>query len=186
MASSTARPAAPEARPAGSAEPGTVLAVTPADPGDILTRGAAAGLAGGTLFILANMWFATSHGKPAVAPLLSISTIFRFSDMPQMSPVDVVAGLVTHLGLSIVFGIVFVALAALLRLRTRPVGLLVAGLGYGLVLYVVNFQVLGRLFFPFFVNPMGPNQVFELWIHPVAFGLVLAPFALVARARRAV
>jgi len=48
--------------------------------------------------------------------------------------------------------------------------------------YVVNFQILARIWFPWFVNPKGPNQLFELWIHPVAFGLFLVPFFLGAAA----
>lgn len=164
------------ARPRGTARPATGRAAD--EIATVLTRGTAAGLTGGLMFILANMWYTTTHGKPAVAPLLAISTIFYGSDKPVADPTHVVAGLVLHLGLSIAFGVAFVAIAAVLGLGSRPLLLLVGGLVYGLVLYLVNFQVFGRLFFPFFVNPMGPNQGFELWIHPVTFGLLLVPFAL--------
>lgn len=149
------------------------------DIGAVLTRGAVAGLAGGLLFALANMWHAESQGKPIVAPFAAISTIFRGSDMPvMMSPPDIIAGLVTHLGLSLLFGMVFAVVVWLLRLSSKPPLLLAVGLAYGLLLYVVNFQVVARLAFPWFVNPNGPNQIFELWIHPVAYGLVLVPFFL--------
>ncbi len=143
-----------------------------------MTRGAVAGLAGGLLFALANMWYADAHGKPLVAPFLAISTIFHGTDMPVMSQPDVIAGLVTHLGLSLLFGMVFAVGVTLLRLATRPLLLLGAGLVYGLVLYVVNFQIIARVAFPWLVNPKGPNQLFELWIHPIAFGLLLVPFFL--------
>ncbi len=143
---------------------------------DLLTRGAIAGLFGGIVFAVANMYYAIGHGKPEVAPFLSISTIFRASDMPTMSPQSVITGLVVHVGLSMLFGMVFAVLVAA-WLRT-PLMLLAGGIAYGLLLYLVNFQVLGRLFFPWFVNPKGPNQLFELWIHPVTFGLVLVPFFL--------
>ena len=142
----------------------------------LLLQGSVAGLFAGLFFLLANMLFATAHGKPAVAPLLSISTIFYRSKMPMMTPEAVVAGLTLHLFLSMIFGIVF-ALAVLPFLRNIP-ALLVGSLVFGLLLYVVNFQILGRLFFPFFLNPKGPNQGFELWIHPVAYGLFLVPFFL--------
>lgn len=145
------------------------------------SSGAVAGLAGGVLFILANMWFSGAHGKPVVAPLLAISTIFHGSEKPVMDTASVIAGLVLHLGLSMVFGIVFAMLVGLLRLSGRWPLLVVAALVYGLLLYVVNFQIFGRIFFPWFVNPMGPNQGFELWIHPVAYGLVLVPFLMGAR-----
>jgi hypothetical protein len=151
---------------------------TSLDLGAVLTRGAVAGLAGGLLFALANMWYADAHGKPLVAPFLAISTIFHGTDMPVMSQPDVIAGLVTHLGLSLLFGMVFAVGVTLLRLATRPLLLLGAGLVYGLVLYVVNFQIIARVAFPWLVNPKGPNQLFELWIHPIAFGLLLVPFFL--------
>lgn len=146
------------------------------DLGAVITRGAVAGLTGGILFALANMWFAVAHGKPLVAPFLAISTIFHGSAMPVASPADVIAGLVLHLGLSLLFGIVFGLGVVLLRLPRWPLLLLVAGLVFGLALYVLNFQVIGRIAFPWFVNPKGPNQIFELWIHPVAYGLLLVPF----------
>ncbi len=60
----------------------------------------------------------------------------------------------------------------------RGPGLLaLGGIGYGLLLYLVNFQVLGRIFFEWFTNPMGPPQGFEVLIHAV-FGLLLVPFFL--------
>ena len=144
--------------------------------GQLAGRGAVAGLFGGLFFILANMWFSTAHGKPAVAPFLSISTIFYGSDKPMMTPEAVVAGLTMHLFLSMLYGMVF-AVVVLPFLRNR-IALVIGALVYGLLLYIVNFQILARIFFPFFVNPMGPNQGFELWIHPVAFGLFLIPFFL--------
>ena len=53
----------------------------------------------------------------------------------------------------------------------------VAGIAYGLLLYVINFQVLGRTAFPWFTNPLGPPQDFEVFIHAV-FGLLLVPFLI--------
>ncbi len=147
----------------------------------LVARGSVAGLFGGLFFILANMLFANAHGKPPVAPFLSISTIFFRTDKPMMTPEAVVTGLVLHVFLSMVFGVVF-AVVVLPFLRNN-LALLIGGLVYGLALYLVNFQVLGRLFFPFFVSPMGPNQGFELWIHPVAYGLLLVPFFLGAGGR---
>ena len=66
-----------------------------------------------------------------------------------------------------------------LLLPRRALIVLAAGVVYGLVLYVVNFQIFGRTLFPWFTDPNGPDQGFEVFIHAV-FGLVLAPF-LIAR-----
>ncbi len=174
-----------------STMPGDTRATPDGDPrrasldiGAIVTRGATAGLAGGLLFALSNMWYSGAHGKPIVAPFLSISTIFHASDKPMMSQPDVIAGLVLHLGLSLVFGIVFALGVSLTGVDRKPLVLVAAAVGYGLVLYLVNFQILARLFFPFFVSPKGPNQLFEVWIHPVAYGLLLVPFLLAPRRAR--
>jgi hypothetical protein len=159
-----------------SAEPHTSR--TPLDLGGWCARGAVAGLVGGFAFILANMWYAGAHGKPSVAPFLDISTVFHGSDAPNLNnaPFDVVVGAVTHFALSMIFGIVFALAVGIFRLARMPLLLVVSAVVYGLALYVVNFQIIGRAFFPWFVNPNGPNQGFELWIHPVGYGLFLVPF----------
>ena len=147
--------------------------------GDVVTRGTIAGLASGLVFLVANMGWAVHKDKPAVAPLIDISTIFHTQDQP--APVNappfgvdnVVVGLVTHLTLAMIFGIVFALLAvALVRSNAVLAG---AGVAYGLLLYVVNFQILGRTAFPWFPDSMGPPQGFEVFIHAV-FGLFLVPF----------
>jgi hypothetical protein len=156
--------------------------------GDLLARGAIAGLSSGLVFLVANMGWAVRDDKPAVAPMIDIATIFHNQDMPmpvealEFGPDNLVVGLTTHLMLSVFFGIGFALIAAAV-LRDRGAGLLaLAGIGYGVLLYVVNFQVLGRLFFEWFTDPMGPPQVFEAFIHGV-FGLLLVPFFLGAVGR---
>src|SRR5262249_34577335 len=81
--------------------------------GDLVPRGAVPGLSAGLVFLVANMGFATTEGKPAEAPMMDISTIFHGTPKPAaMTPtVDMVAtGLVTHVTLSILFGIGFAML----------------------------------------------------------------------------
>ena len=149
--------------------------------GELFTRGAVAGIAAGFVFLLANMAYATSEGKPSLAPFMDISTIFHRTDKPaSMTPtLDMLAtGAVVHISLSIAFGIVFAllvgAFAPLLRNWLVLGG---AGIVYGLALYVVNFQIFGNTLFQWFTNPKGPDQGFEVFIH-AAFGLMLVPFFL--------
>jgi len=135
-----------------------------------LTRGVVAGLAAGLLFLLANMWYADSQGLPAVAPLYDISTIFHFTDQPDPVPENAVVGLVVHLTLAAGFGALFAAFAPLF---SSARALTIAAVGFGLALYVVNFQILGRIAFEWFQE--GPNQTFEVIAH-AGFGLLLVPF----------
>ena len=116
-----------------------------------LDRRIAYGVVGGTfaglLFLLANMWYADNQGLPAVAPLYDISTIFYFTDKPDPQPINAAVGLVVHLTLSAAFGAALAALAPLARGAGRLMGM---GAAFGLVLYLVNFQILGRVAFEWF------------------------------------
>jgi hypothetical protein len=148
------------------------------DVGGQISRGAVAGLTSGLVFLLATMGYVTTKNLPAIAPLLDISTIFHGTDMPTKDPaqvpVDAFAGLVLHLSLTVLYGIVFAVFVPLVR-NVAILG--IAAVAYGLLLYVVNFQIFGRIVFGWFTDPMGPNQGFEIFIHAV-YGLLLAPFFL--------
>jgi hypothetical protein len=146
------------------------------DLGGRISNGAAAGLTSGLVFLLATMGYVTTKHLPAIAPLLDISTIFHGTDMPTKDPaqvpVDAFAGLVLHLTLTVLYGIVFAVVVPLFR---SVAILTLAAVAYGLLLYIVNFQIFGRILFEWFTDPKGPNQGFEIFIHGV-YGLLLAPF----------
>ncbi len=148
--------------------------------GKFFTRGIVAGLGAGLVFILIEMAWLDGLGKPAVAPLLVIATIFNGTDAPTMIPaqvpVDAMVGFVVHLNLAMALGVGFLPIVALL-VRLRRIGLLtlvVAGLAYGCALYVVNFVILANLFWPAF-TAAGSPQFFFFWVHAF-YGLLLIPF----------
>ncbi len=182
-ASTPARPPDPGARAqmasSDAASPARALVVRL---GDWIARGAFAGLAAGLVFLLAEMGWATRAGLPGVAPMLDMSTIFHGTDMPtkdpMLIPADVVIGFITHLNLSMAFGIGFAMLAPLFR---NVLILTVAGVAYGIALYLFNIQFLGNVLFEWFTSPMI-DQSFQLFIHAV-YGLLLVPFFVGAVAR---
>lgn len=137
-----------------------------------LVYGIVGGTFAGLLFLLANMWYADSQDLPAVAPLYDISTIFYFTDMPDPQPVNAAVGLVVHLTLAAAFGATLAVLAPVARGMKQLAAL---GAGFGLLLYVVNFQILGRIVFEWFQE--GPNQTFEVFAH-LGYGLLLVPFLM--------
>jgi hypothetical protein len=109
-------------------------------------------------------------GSAPVAPLYDISTIFYFTDKPDPVPENAAVGLIVHLALSAGFGVVLAAFAPLVASgRCLAAG----ALTFGLLLYLVNFQILGRLVFEWFQE--GPNETFEVFAH-IGYGLLLAPF----------
>lgn len=148
---------------------------------DRLARGVVAGIAAGLVFLLMNMGWATKNDMPAIAPLLDISTIFNVAERPEPTPDNMAVGLVTHLALSMGFGVGFALLLPLLgNVRKLTLG----AAGFGIALYLVNFQLLGRTAFPWFQE--APDQGFELVAHAL-FGLLLVPFfaGMVVRHRSA-
>lgn len=154
---------------------------------DLFSRGVLAGLAAGIPFLLIEMAYFTTIGKPPIAPLLAISTIFHGTDVPTavpaQIPVDAITGLVLHLGNSMAFGLGFVVLVAALAplRRANSLVLLFAGAAYGALLYVVNIQILGNYVWEAFTAP-GASQLFSFGVH-VLFGVLLVPFFLGMNAR---
>ncbi len=144
----------------------------------LVARGVVGGIVAGGLFLAATMWFATSVGDPAKAPLLMMSTIVKGDDAMMAGTASVGLGLVVHLVLSTAFGLVFAGIAS--RLRTAGT-IAAAGVGYGAALYLVNFKILSPALFTTFEMA---NQPFELVVH-VVFGALLALAFLVVPAKAA-
>ncbi len=132
-------------------------------------RGAIGGLIAGLPFIFITMWFASTMPKgSAKGPLNLISTLILGKDAMMTGEVNAWLGFGVHAALSMAFGALFALVVP--ALRTNGTVALAGGI-YGAVLYLVNFQLLGRMFFDQFLQ--GPNQPFELVIH-VVFGHLLA------------
>lgn len=116
--------------------------------------------AGAVLMVLDLVWSAifnpdgpwrTSH---MIAPIFSGATdSLQAADYPFSVSVVSIA-LLTHYMLGIVFGLVLAAILAQLRLDTEPLKALVTGAFLGLLLYVLNFEVL-TAFFPWLAGLRG-------------------------------
>ena len=132
-----------------------------------LVRGAVGGVAAGLVFAAVTMWFADSTGGKAEMPLRMISTIVKGDAAMAAGTSDPTVGVVVHVLLSALFGMVFAL--AVPRFRTNGTVAL-AGTIYGLLLYVVNFLVLTPLVFTTFGMA---NQPFEVVAHLV-FGTLLS------------
>lgn len=133
-----------------------------------LLRGAIGGFLAGLVFIGVTMWFVTTLGNAAEGPLRLISTLVLGREAMPAGETNVALGAVVHVVLSILFGATFGLVAPMFRTNGTVA---LAGGAFGALLYVVNFQVLGRLFFEQFLE--GPNQPFEVVVH-VVFGHLLA------------
>jgi len=132
-----------------------------------LLRGAVGGILAGMVFAGVTRWFADSTGGKATMPLHMISTIVKGDKAMAAGTTSVGLGLLVHMVLSALFGMVFALVVP--RLRTNGTVAL-AGTLYGVVLHVVNFLVLAPLAFTVFQDA---NQPFELFAHMV-FGTLLS------------
>jgi hypothetical protein len=136
-----------------------------------IVRGVVGGELAGAVFALLTMWFATSLGGEAKMPLLMMSTIATGRDAMASGSASVAVGVGVHLILSALFGVLFALLVP--HMRTNAT-LLISGLGWGLVVYVVNFRLISPTVFPVFQDA---NQPFEVLVHLV-YGLIVATLFL--------
>lgn len=144
---------------------------TPAGLKPALVRGAVGGLVAGIVFAAATMWYAASTGMPADMPLKMIATIVQGEGALADGSANDVVGAAVHMVLSGSFGVV---LAGLVYRLSSDRDRAVAGLLYGVGLYLVNFLVVAPIAFPVFREA---NQPFELVVHAV-FGAVAVLFLL--------
>jgi uncharacterized membrane protein YagU involved in acid resistance len=139
--------------------------------------GAVGGVTAGVVFLVLNMWFATSMNDPARMPLLMMSTILQGDDAIRDGSATVGVGLLVHAVLSTGFGVAFSVVAS--RLRTNG-SLALAGTIFGIGLYLVNFKIFAPAAFTVFEDA---NQPFEFVAH-VVFGFVVALAFFSTGARR--
>ncbi|MDP9386485.1 MAG: hypothetical protein M3Q48_00800 [Actinomycetota bacterium] len=142
-----------------------------------LVRGAVAGALSGAAFIAVTMWFATTVGDPAKGPLMMISTIAKGDAAMAAGTADPTVGVLVHLVLSVVFGMLFGLIAPMLRTNAAVA---LAGTAYGALLYLVNFKLIAPLLFPIFGMA---NQPFELVVH-IVFGVLVSFFFFSTGVRR--
>jgi len=113
------------------------------------------------------VWFTSSLDMGRDMALLMMSTVASGQNSMEDGSASVAMGVLVHLTLSALFGVVFSLFVP--RMRTNGT-LLLSATVFGLIVYLVNFRLLSPLFFPAFQDA---NQPFEVLIHLV-YGQVLA------------
>ncbi|MBI3979637.1 MAG: hypothetical protein HY331_15765 [Chloroflexi bacterium] len=157
---------------------------------ELLAQGAIGGVVAGIVFAIFEMVAMALMGAPVQAPLRMIGAIPLGAD--SLSPAypaetAIVVGAVTHLILSAIFGVVFALIvAALPQLAASAATLVVAASIYGFLLWIVNFQIIGRLLFPWFL--MADQLIAGFIAHTFFYGSVLGAYlaSVLQPGRRAV
>lgn len=136
--------------------------------------GTLAGGVAGLLFLIFKMIMAALLGNSIMLPLQYIGAILLGEQMlaPESSLVAVVlAGLSVHMVLSVLYGVAFARVVAMIPLVSRHWRFqALAGTLLGVFLWIVNLYVFAPLFFPWFSESV---LVVELMARTLFFGLPL-------------
>ncbi len=149
-----------------------------ADTGWWAKQGAIGGIIAGLVFAMFEMVMAALLNGAFFGPLRMIGAIVLGREALQPSyPLltAIVVGLVVHMMLSAIYGIVFALIvAAVPALASSPAALIAAASVYGLVLWLVNFYVVAPL--ADWVWFTQSNPVVQFIAHTVMFGAVLGVY----------
>jgi hypothetical protein len=137
-------------------------------------EGAVGGLIAGAVFAVASMVVVAAQGGPLLAPWRMFASVL-LGEGALAGPMTLgifVVGFIVHFALSAVFGAIWGVVAAAVSpgVRDSYGSHSAAGGIYGLVLYLVNFQILARLLFPQF---LATGAVAQILLHILAFGVPL-------------
>jgi hypothetical protein len=140
-----------------------------------VTEGLSFGLLAGIILGALEMAAASAMGGSPIMPLRMFASVVLGSTVLQ-GPVSgsiIGVGIISHLVLSAIFGLVYGLFNARLSEVTqthlnRQVGL---GLLFGALLWFVNFQIIARAIYPWF---LGAPQFLQMTLHAVGYGLPLA------------
>ena len=144
--------------------------------GGWVLAGLGAGLAAGAIFIVVEVIQATLLGSGPLGPLRLIGAIILGMESLPPPPVASAAtavpvGLIVHFTLSAIFGVMFgAAVGSVGALRRSRGALIAAATVSGFLLWLVNFNVIAPLVFPWFGMV---NQLVQFILHTFFFGLPL-------------
>lgn len=74
------------------------------------------------------------------------------SETAAGTSVGIITGLITQMGLGIVFGLIFAVFYILVTSEYSLLNAIILGIGYGLLLWVINFAIIGPTLVPLLVN----------------------------------
>ena len=151
--------------------------------GTVLREGLLGGLVAGAVFAIAQMLLAVAMGASYTTPWAFFASILlgQGAITGPFTLATFIVGFVVHFVLSALFGLIWGATAKSVSrgIRDEYGAHAVAAMVYGLVIWLVNFQVIARFVYPWFLET---NTLLQLLLHAVAFGLPLGLY-LCARLR---
>lgn len=142
--------------------------------GGYVGRGIGLGIVSGIIFGIMEIAGAAMMGNPAFMPLRMFASTVLGRAALEATPLGtaVAVGIIAHLVLSSFFGIIYALIVSGLsrEVRTSWGKQAAAGIVFGAALWIVNFQIVGRVLYPWFL--MTP-QILQMMMHALFFGLPL-------------
>lgn len=141
-------------------------------------HGVIGGVVAGIIFAIAEMiGGSVIDGAPFFMPLKAFASIPIGKEPPKIAWATAVpVGVISHLALSIIYGVIFALIVVYLpMLRVSPVMIVIAASIYGLLLWLINFFVLaGAISRPWFkMAPKGEQFVYHTFFYGTVLGLYL-------------
>ena len=137
-------------------------------------EGTALGLIAGIVFGVTQIIAAAASGESVLLPLRMFASVALGPDALETTSLLrlLIAGNVVHLSLSALFGWIYVQVNDRLPMaeHTRRGRQALFGLLYGALLWLIGFQLLARLWYPWFLQMPPLAQVL---MHALAYGLPL-------------
>jgi len=132
------------------------------------------GIIAGLVLAIAEMCAAGIAGYPPLAPYRFAASLVYGARGLDATPLNtaIAVGAIVHLVLSALFGLIYGAInsRASVSTRVRTDRQAAEGLLFGAALWLVNFQLIARAGFPWF---LGTSQLIQLAMHAVFYGLPL-------------
>ncbi|HYO58389.1 hypothetical protein [Archangium sp.] len=155
--------------------------------GRVLGKGGAYGLIAGLVFAAVKIVGSAAMGNSALMPVRGFASVLlrqeAFSEGVWLGWV-VAVGLGVHFGLSALLGLIYAVIESRMSVegRTSWGRQSAVGLLFGVAVWLVNFQIIARLFYPWFLEA---PQFLQLALHAVVFGWPLGlMFAAAERHQR--
>lgn len=142
-----------------------------------LKEGIGVGVAAGIVFALAEVVVSAIQGVPALTPFRMFASIVLGGEALTATSLGVafVVGALVHLAISAFYGLIYGAMASSLSVDKRESYGTEAflGAGYGLAVWFVNFQIIARIGYPWFLDT---SQLLQAILHAAFYGAPLAIF----------
>jgi hypothetical protein len=141
--------------------------------GRIESETVVSGVAAGFIMGLSEVIASVLSGQSALLPLRSAASIVLREDaFGDNAPLIALVGAAVHFSIAVMFGFAYGVVNSQIPWAERVRGLrqAVLGGGFGTLLWLLNFQFIGRFFYPWMLDH---SQAVQWAIHAFAFGLPL-------------